>query len=92
MKPVRFTNPQEEMQQIFSYESQMRAMLDFEVALADAQADLGIIPRKAADEIRRVAKVENIKKGRWEEETKRIGHPFAALIRLVKALCRNNAG
>lgn len=86
------TNPQEEMKTIFSYESEMQSMLDFEVALANAQAALGIIPQEAADEIRRVAKVENIEQRKWEEKTKEIGHPFAAFVRVFKPLCKNNAG
>jgi len=92
LKNSKAGHPQEEMQAIFCYESQMQAMLDFEVALADAQATVGIIPRKAADEIRRVSKVKNIEKAQWEEKTRQIGHPFAAFVRLVKPLCRNNAG
>jgi adenylosuccinate lyase len=89
---VKDANPQEEMKAIFSYETEMQLMLDFEVALARAQAGLGIIPREAADEIRRVAKVENIEQRKWEEKTKEIGHPFAAFVRLFKPLCKNHAG
>jgi adenylosuccinate lyase len=88
----KHTNPQEEMQAIFSYEYEMQAMLDFEVALASAQATLGIIPPEAAVEIRRAAKVENIKLQEWEKKTKEIGHPFAAFVRIFRALCKNNAG
>jgi adenylosuccinate lyase len=86
------TNPQEEMKAIFSYETEMQLMLDFEVALARAQAALGIIPQEAADEIRRVAKVGNIEQAKWEEKTKEIGHPFAAFVRVFKPLCKKNAG
>ena len=89
---VRGTNPQEEMKVILSYETEMQLMLDFEAALARAQAALGIIPQEAADEIRRMAKVEYIDQRKWEEKTKEIGHPFAAFVRVFKPLCKNDVG
>ena len=39
------------IRRLFSEESRFQAWLDVEAALAEAQAELGVIPRAAADEI-----------------------------------------
>jgi 3-carboxy-cis,cis-muconate cycloisomerase len=44
---------------IFSDRAMLQAMLDFEAALAGAEADAGVIPAKAAPAIRRACQAEN---------------------------------
>ena len=53
-----FSTPQ--MRRVFSDEARTGYSLDFEAALARAQARLGIIPEKAAREIVRQCRIENI--------------------------------
>ena len=53
-----FTTP--EMRRIFSDEGRTGYCLQIEAALARAQARLGIIPEKAAREIVRQCRIENI--------------------------------
>lgn len=48
----------EKMKQVFSDENLVQKWLDTEVALASAEAKLGIIPQKAADEIKKKGKAE----------------------------------
>ncbi|MGE8619676.1 MAG: adenylosuccinate lyase, partial [Achromobacter spanius] len=49
----------DELRDIFSEENRIQKWLDFEAALAEAQAELGIIPEAAAREIRAQAKISN---------------------------------
>jgi 3-carboxy-cis,cis-muconate cycloisomerase len=68
---------------LFSDESLLRAMLDFEVALARVQARAGIIPADAADTIAASAQVEFFDVESLTRDTLRAGTPG---IPLVKAL------
>jgi hypothetical protein len=49
-----------EVRAIWSDENRTQCYMDFEAALARAQASIGMIPKEAAAEITRVCKVENI--------------------------------
>lgn len=68
---------------LFSDESILQAMLDFEVALARAQARLGIVPQAAADALARVARADAFDAAALARDTLRAGTPG---IPLVKAL------
>jgi 3-carboxy-cis,cis-muconate cycloisomerase len=48
------------MRRVWSDEFRTQKYLDWEAALACAQAKVGVIPQEAADEITSVCKVENI--------------------------------
>jgi 3-carboxy-cis,cis-muconate cycloisomerase len=71
------------MAQIFSDESVLRAMLDFEIALAGVEARLEIIPQWAAEVISRAAQVENFDTAALAHASLRAGTPG---IPLAKAL------
>ena len=73
----------EALAELFSDVSVLQAMLDFEVTLARAEAELQIIPQSAARAIGRVARTENYDSGVLAVETLRAGTPG---IPLVKAL------
>jgi 3-carboxy-cis,cis-muconate cycloisomerase len=68
---------------LFSDESVLKAMLEFEVALARAEARLGIIPRSAAETIAAVANASTFDPAALADATLRAGTPG---IPLVKAL------
>jgi 3-carboxy-cis,cis-muconate cycloisomerase len=68
---------------LFSDVSVLQAMLDFEAALAGAEARSGIVPKAAADAIGSVAKAGNFDAAALTRETLRAG---TAGIPLVKAL------
>jgi len=71
------------LSEVFSDRAVLQAMLDFEAALASAEARLGIIPQPAADAIRAAAKAEQFD----AEAIARDGRSQAtASIPLVKAL------
>lgn len=69
--------------ELFSDASVLKAMLDFEAALARAEARLGIIPTNAADAITNSAKPGNFDGPALADATFRAGTPA---IPLVKAL------
>jgi 3-carboxy-cis,cis-muconate cycloisomerase len=68
---------------VFSDRAVVRAMLDFEVALASAEARLGVIPQRAADVIRSAAAVDDFDAVSIGREARTSGTPS---IPLVKAL------
>lgn len=69
-----------EMRDIFQDESRLRFQLEFEAAVADVQAKIGMIPRKAAAEIGEAAKSGRVTLGRVAELESVSEHDTAALI------------
>ncbi len=65
---------------LYSQESRWQAWLDVEVALAKAEAELGIIPTAAAEAIARAARVELLDRRRIEEGFARTGHTLVPLV------------
>src|SRR5580658_7448270 len=83
------------MAEVFSDASLLGAMLDFEVALARAQAGVGVIPQSAADDIARAACPEAFDAARLVGESFRAGTltiPFVkALTERVRAMGEESA-
>ena len=71
----------EEARAIFEEPARLRSWLAILVALADAQAELGIVPAEAAQAIRAEAAAERLDLGFVAEETRRTGHSTLGLIR-----------
>ena len=63
-------------------------MLDFEVALARAEARLGIVPADAADAIRAAAKAGNFDAAALARQTLRSGTPGIPLAKALTAKVR----
>lgn len=81
-----------EMRRIFSDENLLQKWLDAESALARAEAQLGIIPAEAAEEITRKAVASLMDReeiGRGIAETV---HPIVPMIRALAAVCDGDAG
>jgi 3-carboxy-cis,cis-muconate cycloisomerase len=81
-----------EMRRIWSDENRTQRYLDFEAALARAQASIGMISKEAAAEITRVCKVENIDFVQLEKETLNIGYPVLGVVHQIARLCQGDAG
>jgi 3-carboxy-cis,cis-muconate cycloisomerase len=81
-----------EMRRVFSDETRIAFYLEFEAALARVQARLGIIPAKAADEIVRKCKVENIDFAKLKRQTERIGYPVLPVVQQIVGLCDDGLG
>jgi 3-carboxy-cis,cis-muconate cycloisomerase len=85
-----FSTPQ--MRRVFSDETRTGYSLDFEAALARAQARLGVIPEKAAREIVRQCRIENIDFARLKKQTERIGYPILGIVQQIVELCADGLG
>lgn len=68
------------MREIFSDRALLQRYLDVEVALAKAQARLGIIPQNAADAIAAVATVDRVDMARLSARTQIVGYPILPLV------------
>lgn len=73
--------------EIFSESSVIESLLRVEAALAQAQAQLGIIPAEAARRIAAHARVEELDVPKIREQTRRTGYPVAPLVRQLTAAC-----
>src|SRR5215471_1823139 len=65
---------------LYALETRWQAWLDVEVALAKAQAELGIVPGQAAEAIARAARLELFDRARVEEGFARTGHTLVPLV------------
>ncbi|KAJ3504756.1 hypothetical protein NLJ89_g7769 [Agrocybe chaxingu] len=74
-----------EISQIWSDRSRTAYYLEFEAALAVAQARAGIIPQEAADAIA-AQTIEMINMEELAEETKAIGYPVLPLVRQLQLI------
>ena len=77
---------------LFSEESRFQTWLGVEAALAQAQAELGVIPRHAADEITRKAKLSYLDLDAIHAGLARTGHPLVPLIGELDRVCEGDAG
>ena len=82
----------EAMRRIWSDENRTRKYLDIESALAKVQGRLGIIPRKAADEIVRNCRIENIDMEKLRQQTERIGYPVLGVVQQLVEKCADGLG
>ena len=94
MKPqptaLRMTDPG--IRDLFSEDRIWQSWLDVEAALAQAQADLDVIPDGAAEEITRKARLELLDRAAVEEGLARTGHPLVPLIWELDRICDGDAG
>jgi 3-carboxy-cis,cis-muconate cycloisomerase len=82
----------EAMRRVFSDENRVQKYLDFEAALARAQAGLGIIPKEAGDEIVRHCNAAEMDYAKLKTQTERIGYPVLPVVQQLVALCRDGLG
>lgn len=82
----------QEMRDIFEDAPKLQRRLDVEVALAQVQAELGIIPKEAAEEITAKAKVELLDLDAFKDDLAKTGHHVVAMVRAVERLCDNKNG
>ncbi|WP_042357670.1 adenylosuccinate lyase [Bacillus rubiinfantis] len=82
----------EEMRKVFSDESLLQKWLDSWVALAQAEAEIGIVPEAAAQEIARKAKYEDIDMKTIREGIVDTTHPLIVQIREFTKVVGGEAG
>jgi adenylosuccinate lyase len=82
----------DELRAIFSEENRVQKWLDFEAALAAAQAEMGIIPAAAAQEIAGQARVANVDIAKMSAEIRRIKHSLVPALKQLQAACSKENG
>lgn len=78
--------------EIFTDQSRVQKWFDIEAALAEAQAELGIIPAAAATEIRAKAKAELVDLKEIAAGIAHTGHPIVPALRALEDICEGDAG
>lgn len=73
---------------LFSDESVLQAMLNFEIALVRAEARLGIVPQSAAEAIAAAAKAGDFDLARLAHDILRAGTPGIPLVEMLTAQVR----
>ena len=68
------------IRELYKLENRWQAWLDVEVALARAQAELGIIPAEAVEPIARAARIERMDRKRIDEAFARTAHTIVPLV------------
>ncbi|MBT6095909.1 MAG: adenylosuccinate lyase [Rhodospirillaceae bacterium] len=81
----QFSTP--ETRRIFSDRTTVQKWLDFELALAQAEAELGMIPKSAAEEIARICDAELYDLAAMKAEMDRTSHPIVPLVRAMEEKC-----
>ncbi|MBS1217510.1 MAG: hypothetical protein H6R21_643, partial [Proteobacteria bacterium] len=81
-----------EIRALFSRRSLWQAWLDVEATLAEVQAELGVIPQAAADEIRSKASLEVLDEPALAADIERTRAPILSLARTLGTACAGDAG
>ena len=74
--PIEYRYGTEEMKRIWGEEAKLQKLLEVEVALARAEADVGLIPKEDAKTI--VANINKVKVRRVKKIEDEIGHDLMA--------------
>jgi adenylosuccinate lyase len=82
----------DELRAIFSDSNRVQKWYEFEAALALEQAELGIIPKAAAQDIASKANVANVDIEAIAAEIRRIKHPLVPALKAVEKLCKDGHG
>ncbi|MCI0709253.1 MAG: adenylosuccinate lyase family protein [Chloroflexi bacterium] len=82
----------DEMHNIFDDRGRTRAWLHIIACLAEAQAEVGLIPADVVPEIKRVCDIDLLNMTALRKGYESTGHSMLGLIRELKKLCHNNAG
>lgn len=80
-----------ELRAIFEERNRLQKWLDFEVALAQTQSELAIIPSTAADAITAAASVDRLDLAAVAEETRRIKHTLVPVLKELQKHLSNEA-
>jgi 3-carboxy-cis,cis-muconate cycloisomerase len=77
---------------LFTESARFQSWLDVEAALAQAQAELGIIPTHAAEEISRKAQLKYLDLDAVRAGLAKTGHPIVPVVWALDRACDGDAG
>jgi len=78
--------------ELFTEDKKLENWLKVEAVLAKVHAELGNIPKKAADEIFKKANLKFVKINRVKEIEKEIHHDLMAMVKALAEQCEGDAG
>lgn len=90
--PIEFRYGTPEMKNIWESENKLQKMLDVESALAQAEAELGMIPEEAAQEIKEKANTKFVTLERVDEIERATNHDIASMMKALAEQCQGDAG
>ena len=90
--PTSLRVPDPGVRALFTLDARWQAWLDVEAALAQAEAELGVIPEAAAAEITDKCRLELLDRERIEEGLRRTAHQLVPLIWELSRVCAGDAG
>ena len=81
-----------EMRAIFDDKELIRKYVEVEIALAQAQAECGVIPQEAADEITAKCDADSLDFDLLRHETEIVGYPILPLVHQISKQAGNSGG
>jgi adenylosuccinate lyase len=90
--PIEYRYNTEEMKKVWDTDNKLQKMLEVEAALAQAEAEINIIPKKAADEIKSKASIKYVKPDRVSEIEMQTHHDIASIVKALAEVCEGDAG
>lgn len=94
-RAIRFTDhsvPDAGIRALYTTDAVWQAWLDVEVALARAEADLGVIPAEAAERIAEAGRLDRLDRDRILRDMRVQGHPLTPLIEALAEAAGEGAG
>ncbi|MCL2142425.1 MAG: adenylosuccinate lyase [Methanimicrococcus sp.] len=88
--PIEFRYGTKEMKDVWSQERRLKLLVQTEIALSKAEADIGMIPKKAALEIEKT--LDLVKWERVDEIEREINHDMMAVVKAISEQCEGDAG
>ncbi|MDN6626197.1 MAG: adenylosuccinate lyase family protein, partial [Pisciglobus halotolerans] len=80
------------IKELLNSRSKYQSWLDVEAALAQAQGELAVIPKEAAENIVQQAKVENLDFAKMDEIYQKVGHGFVPFLKVFVMACGEENG
>ncbi len=90
--PIEFRYGTPEMKKVWDAENKLQKMLEVEAALAEAEAQMGLVPEEAALEIRSKASTQYVTSARVAEIEKETNHDIASIVKALAEVCDDDAG
>ncbi len=90
--PIEFRYGTPEMKKVWDTENKLQRMLEVEAALAEAEAQLELIPEEAAREIRNKASTKYVTTERVAEIERETNHDIASIVKALAEVCDGDAG
>ncbi|MCQ6962085.1 adenylosuccinate lyase [Methanolobus chelungpuianus] len=88
--PIEYRYGTDEMKHVWSEANRLEKIMQVEAALAKAEADIGLIPREAADMIEK--SITAVKLERVNEIEDEIHHDMMAVVLAISEQCAGDAG